>query len=275
MTSPALETTNLPPSKTSLHKTAARQLTTLAVCLLLSLLVHASAAAPYLTWAFTEPPEVSGEGGPEDRAVGDGAVGDGAPMPAMQSPPVPVQISMYVEAAPAPIEPPPRPTTKTDPPQSASTQGSSQADRRGTEEVEKPGKPDNSGVAGSPAPGKKSACDPDDRIVKLGSHHWRIERDLVDYYASHLRELDRQASSSSHKNEAGKADGVLIYLTKCSILRHGGMRNGDIIHTVNGRKVTNIANAVTTYLALRKERNLTVEITRRNGKQVTHKYRLK
>lgn len=245
--------------------------------LLLSSLVHGAVAAPYIAWSLTEPPITAGEDGPEDRTVGDGAVGDGgAPSEPTLTPPAPVNISMYVE----PIAPPSsssEPVAQVSPskPASSTTGQSTARPTRGSGEGTSPGKETNSGVEGSPAPGPTNNCDPVDSINKIGTKHWRVDRELVDYYASHLRELDRQASTSTHRDEAGKPDGILIYLPRCSVIRHGGLRNGDVIHTVNGRKVSNVANAVTTYLAVRKEKNISVLITRKNGRQVTLKYRLK
>lgn len=250
------------------------------ISLLLSSLVHGAIAAPYIAWSLTEPPITAGEDGPEGEKVGDGAVGDGgAPSEPTLTPPAPVNISMYVEpiAAPSPpAETAPQPTQASTPKPTQSSSGrTSSRPTRGSGEGTTPGQETNSGVEGSPAPGPTNNCDPVDSITKIGTKHWRVDRELVDYYASHLRELDRQASTSTHRDEAGKPDGILIYLPRCSIIRHGGLRNGDVIHTVNGRKVSNVANAVTTYLAVRKDKNISVLITRKNGKQVTLKYRLK
>ncbi|MDG1478519.1 MAG: hypothetical protein P8R54_02965 [Myxococcota bacterium] len=250
------------------------------ISLLLSSLVHGAVAAPYIAWSLTAPPVTAGEDGPEDRNVGDGAVGDGgAPSEPTLTPPAPVNISVYVE----PIAPPsPSPelqasTSTAAKPTSGQTTSGQTTSRptRGSGEGTSPGKETNSGVEGSPAPGPTNSCEPVDSITKIGTKHWRVDRELVDYYASHLRELDRQASTSTHRDDAGKPDGILIYLPRCSVIRHGGLRNGDVIHTVNGRKVSNVANAVTTYLAVRKEKNINVLITRKNGRQVTLKYRLK
>lgn len=59
------------------------------------------------------------------------------------------------------------------------------------------------------------------------------------------------------------------------MLRQGGLRNGDVITSVNGRRVTSIPAAVATYLALRNDRVIKVEITGKNGKKRVHTYKLK
>ena len=247
------------------------------ISLLLSSLVHGAVAAPYIAWSLTEPPITAGEDGPENQDVGDGAAGDGgAPSEPTLTPPAPVNISMYVEpTAPPSTTSEPVPQANTSKPAKPTAGQTTSRPTRGSGEGTSPGKEDNSGVEGSPAPGPTNNCEPVDSITKIGTKHWRVDRELIDYYASHLRELDRQASTSTHRDDAGKPDGILIYLPRCSVIRHGGLRNGDVIHTVNGRKVSNVANAVTTYLAVRKEKNISVLITRKNGRQVTLKYRLK
>ena len=270
-----------PPRNKAAQNKPLQQAAIALVCFLLSTLLHGAVATPYLTWAMVEPPPASGEGGPEDGSVGDGLIGDGGPAGAAEpllAPPAPVNISMYIEpTAPPTPTPSPEPirTTPTTSSSGASSSGSSGGTGTGTGTGTTEGEEDNSGVVGSPAPGKKNNCEPTDQIVKIKSHTWRVDRDLVDYYASHLRALDRQVSASTHKGDDGKPDGIIIYLPRCSLLRHGGLRNGDIIHTVNGRKVTNIANAITTYLAIRKDRKVEVLMSRRNGKTVTQTYRLR
>lgn len=249
--------------------------------MLLSLLLHGAVAAPYLTWAMQEPVEVPGDEGPEDAPVGDG--GNGKPVAApMLAPSVPVSISMYVEPTPAPAtESPPAKSapTQTSSGSSNSSAGSSSSSNQSTDpRVNREwgdGSASNDQGSGGSSPGNKSSCDPHEDITKIGTQHWRVNRDLVDYYASHLRELDRQASTATHRGPDGKPDGFRVYLPRCSILRQGGLRNGDVVHTVNGHKVTNVANAVTTYLKVRKQRDIEVEITRKSGKKVTLRYRLK
>ena len=113
----------------------------------------------------------------------------------------------------------PKPTQTT----SSSSSRPSRTNRPTNTEGTRPGREENSGVSGSPAPGPKNSCEPTDQIVKVKSHHSRVGRDLVDYYATHLRELDRQLSASTHRGEDGKPDGMILYLPRCSLLRHVGL----------------------------------------------------
>ena len=53
-----------------------------------------------------------------------------------------------------------------------------------------------------------------------------------------------------------------------------GCGGGDVVHAVNGHKVTTIANGVKTYAKVRNDRVLKVELTRKNGKSLTLTYKL-
>ena len=101
-----------------------------------------------------------------------------------------------------------------------------------------------------------------------------MERDIVDYYASHLRELDRQAVTKTYKDDKGKKVGVRVHLPRCSVLRFGGLKNGDIIRSVNGKKVATLPQAVKTWLAVRNKSKIKVEITRKDGSEIVHHYRI-
>jgi PDZ domain-containing secreted protein len=59
------------------------------------------------------------------------------------------------------------------------------------------------------------------------------------------------------------------------VLRQGGLKNGDIVHTVNGEKVTNVPQAFAAYMKVRKADTIKVELTRKDGSQRTHIYKLK
>ena len=131
------------------------------------------------------------------------------------------------------------------------------------------------GQAGAPPRGKKKPCEKIEEVTALGDKRWRVERSLLDWYATHLRELERQVGVSSYRDEDGKRGGAKLYLPRCSVLRQGGMQNGDVVRTINGRKVNTIAQGVATWLAVRGQKTITVELTRRNGEELVHTYLMK
>jgi hypothetical protein len=90
-----------------------------------------------------------------------------------------------------------------------------------------------------------------------------IERALVEYYATHIFELQQLGSVWTHKDITGTPDGFQIGIRRCGILWQSGFRSRDIIHSVNGRTITTIFQALQAYFALRNEEVFTVEIARK------------
>jgi len=206
------------------------------------------------------------EDGATDAPVGND--GGDAGSEVLQTPPVPVRVSVYTPGAPKPEEPTPKPT-QTDPsPAPPADAAPSPSQPEGD------GKAAKEGVAGKAPRGTKDPCEPAPEIEKVGENRWRIQRSLLDWYAIHLRELEKQAGVAIHRSKDGKRDGARLYLPRCSILRQAGFRGGDVVHTVNGHKVTTIANGVKTYAKVRNDRTLKVELTRKNGKSFTLTYKL-
>ena len=282
-----------------------RQGAVMSVSLLLSLGLHLGVLAPYLLQGLwvddyqINGPEDGGDGplGNAAQAGGDVAAGE-APPPPLQTPIAPVRISLYVPPAPKPPEPaevPPdaAPTTAPTAEPVASTapkNTSSPSTSTGTGSGGGSGSSgsgaggDNAtgggqditigGVVGRPPRGNKKPCDPIEEVVQISDTKWKVERDLIDYYATHLNQLGKQAGTSTHTNADGEKDGVQLYLPRCSVLRQGGLKNGDIIHSINGRPVATLAQAVATWMRVRNDRNITVKLTRKNGEAATFQYRI-
>jgi len=102
-----------------------------------------------------------------------------------------------------------------------------------------------------------------DDINPIGPNRYSVERDLVDYYARDLDELARLAWVSWHENEAGKVDGFLVRRVRCgSVLHEAGLRNGDVVHAVNGRQIRSLARAIPLWWQLRRRPIVHVRITR-------------
>ena len=102
---------------------------------------------------------------------------------------------------------------------------------------------------------------------------WVLERDLVEFYAGHLKELMKLGSVRANRTEAGKLDGFRVGVAKCSVLRETGFRTGDVVQDVNGVEVHDLLGAVGAYLKLRKEKHFEVHLVRR-GKPLSLTYDL-
>lgn len=244
-----------------------------ALALALSLLLHLGVAMPWVAWRhFSMELDSPGEEGTEPGQAGN----DGGELVSLATP---VQVSLYKE--PRKSRPPAEKPPTTD---QAGAGGVPSGGEGGPTEAVESAAPTGAvaerrvlreGVQGKPPRGKKKPCEPIEEVVALGEDRWRIERDLMDWYATHLRELEKQVGVSSHRGDDGKRDGARLYLPRCSVLRQGGLLNGDVIHTVNGRKVNTVAQGVATWLAVRNNKTIVVELSRKDGTPRTHTYKLK
>lgn len=128
----------------------------------------------------------------------------------------------------------------------------------------------------APKRSRKRSClegdNPD--IAEVGVGEYAVARALVDYYTDDLKEAARLASVAWHEDDQGKVDGFRIRHIRCgSVLYEAGLRNGDVVHQVNGRPVRNIAQALVAYRKLRKKRRLWLDVTRK-GELMGLKYKL-
>lgn len=133
---------------------------------------------------------------------------------------------------------------------------------------------DRKGASSTGQKGEKKPCDPEPAIAQVDGTTWTVERAFVDWYASHLAELNKIAEVYPSDGDDGKRNGFRLGLPRCSVLRQGGLRSGDVVHEVNGRRVNDIPQAVAAYFALRNDSVIRVKLTRK-GQPLTLKFRLK
>lgn len=111
-------------------------------------------------------------------------------------------------------------------------------------------------------------------IDRVSGHTWAVERDLLTFYARHPGKLDDLGWVARHEDDAGDADGFRLGGIQCgSELLSAGFQNGDVVHSVNGRTITSVGQALLAWAALKRSETLTVVISRR-GKEKTLVYHL-
>ena len=240
---------------------------------LLSVLLHVVVLGPSLG-DFVFAPDWE-QAGAEDGAEVFASSGGGE-LAALTEP---VQVALYQEPVKA------APVTSSSPKAAAEAPAATEAATGSDTSRETPSVSDNrsskesSGSAktegsGKPPRGRKKACEELEEITQLSDTSWRVERDLLDWYATHLRELDRLAGVVTYE-EDGVPAGARLWLPRCSHLKQGGFKHGDIVRSVNGRPIYTIPQGVKAWIAERKAKKLTVVLTRRNGEERTHTYHLK
>ena len=141
--------------------------------------------------------------------------------------------------------------------------------------VARSSKPSSKTAAASPKKGKKGKCgDASEGIEKLSTANFAIKRKLISSYATHPARLNTLGWVSRHEDNVGKADGFKLGGIKCGTdLHEAGFRNGDVVHSVNGKPIHNVAQALLAYAGLKKKNAVDVAITRR-GSSKTLTYHL-
>lgn len=129
--------------------------------------------------------------------------------------------------------------------------------------------------SGSGEGGGSSAgtCQPtkDPRIRKVGEHTWEIDREILDEYATDWVKLDALGSAWPMEAPDGKVRGIKLMVERCGVGFQGGMRSGDIVRTVGGRKISSVTAAVATWLDIRNDKEIKVVFVRR-GELVENLY---
>lgn len=113
------------------------------------------------------------------------------------------------------------------------------------------------------ATARKPCPEPTPGIVAHADHAWTVPRAIVEYYATHVNALMSLGWVSPHEDADGRPDGFRVGFGRCGVLADVGLKSGDIVHRINGRKVNGVMQAVATYFALRDEDTIVVELTRR------------
>ncbi len=119
-------------------------------------------------------------------------------------------------------------------------------------------------------PKRRSRKDDDDEegVTKDGDNKFTVDRGLVEDAVANVEKLATQIRVVPHKGPDGEIDGYrLSAIRRGSLFDKLGVKNGDIVHEVNGHALTSADGALKAYQALQNESSFTFEVTRRNKKQ--------
>ena len=113
----------------------------------------------------------------------------------------------------------------------------------------------------------------DDGIEKLTDTKFNIQRSLVDKVLANQGSLMKTARVIPH-DEDGRVVGVKLYgIRRNSLLGRLGIRNGDMLRTINGFSMTSPDTALEAYSRLRSADKLTLAVKRQN-REMTIEYNI-
>jgi type II secretion system protein C len=111
-----------------------------------------------------------------------------------------------------------------------------------------------------------------DGIEKTDDNQYTIPQSIVDNALEDLDKMASQVRVRPHRDSDGNVDGYrLSAIRRGTILDKLGVKNGDIVHEVNGYSLNSSSGAMTAFQSLQSESAFQFDISRRN-KRRTIKY---
>jgi hypothetical protein len=113
--------------------------------------------------------------------------------------------------------------------------------------------------------GKRRPCEPDlAEIAQVTDQGYRVEDSLVAFYAGHPRETEKLARTWWNKDEAGERDGFRVGRVRCGTVLHQlGLRSGDAVMAINGKRIQSYTDGLTAYLKVRQKQLFWVDVFRK------------
>ena len=107
----------------------------------------------------------------------------------------------------------------------------------------------------------------DDDVVKLGDNKYQVSRDMIDKYMNDMEALSKMGRALLHRGPDGQFDGYRLSAIRRNTLADKlGIKNGDVIHSVNGKSLNSMSAAMDAYQTLTSENEFSFEVTRRGEK---------
>ncbi len=108
----------------------------------------------------------------------------------------------------------------------------------------------------------------DEGIEDLGDGKYALPRELFDKYVTDLESVQKMGRALLHRGPDGNYDGYrLSAIRRGSLPDKLGIKNGDVIHSVNGTSLDSMQNAMGAYQTMQSENNFCLEVTRRGSPQ--------
>jgi len=127
----------------------------------------------------------------------------------------------------------------------------------------------------TPSPSSSSDEGDDGGVEKLGDNKFAVDRALIDKYVGDIESISRMGRALLHRGPDGEFDGYrLSAIRRNTLADQLGIKNGDVIHSVNGQSLNSVQGAMSAYQGMMSDSNFAFEITRR-GQRVTMEYEVR
>jgi general secretion pathway protein C len=114
-----------------------------------------------------------------------------------------------------------------------------------------------------------------DGVEKDGETKFTIDEETFNKILENPDKLASQIRAVPHTDESGNVDGYRMSgIRRSSLFRKLGIKNGDVVHSVNGNNLTSVSSAMKAYESLQSERNFNFEVTTRKKKK-TYEYEVR
>ncbi len=114
---------------------------------------------------------------------------------------------------------------------------------------------------------KSSDDETDAGITKTGEYSWEVDQSIIASAMGNIDSLISQVRATPHKGPDGEIDGFrLSAIRRGSLLQKLGIKNGDVIHGVNGTPLNSATGAMGAFQSMQSESQFSFDVTRRNQK---------
>lgn len=103
-------------------------------------------------------------------------------------------------------------------------------------------------------------------VSQLSENKFAVSKDVFDKYINDLEGISRMGRALLHRGPDGEFDGYrLSAIRRNTLADQLGIKNGDIIHAVNGQSLNSVQSAMGAYNTLRTDSSFCFEISRRGS----------
>jgi general secretion pathway protein C len=116
--------------------------------------------------------------------------------------------------------------------------------------------------------GKEKSKGDDSGVEKTGANQYVVDQKVLDEILENPEKLYTQVRVTPHKGSGGNIDGYrMTGIRRNSIFYKLGVKNGDVVHSVNGKALNSMSSAMEAYNSLANAKNFNFDITRRKSKR--------